>query len=140
MDDLIWFCNGSQLPPVFIAAVAHWQFEMIHPFADGNGRTGRALIHYVLARRGLVGKPTVPISAILIQDKARCIASLDSGRHIGPPNSPERLAGITQWAGHLSESLIHAAEYGERLKEATALLQCVDAAASRAFDPGDPPQ
>ena len=120
MDDLIWFCNGSQLPPVFIAAVAHWQFETIHPFADGNGRTGRALIHYVLARRGLVGKPTVPISAILIQDKARYIASLDSGRHVGPPNSPERLAGMARWAGHLSESLIHAAEYGERLKEATA--------------------
>ena len=41
------------LPAVAQAAIAHAQFETIHPFVDGNGRTGRALIHVVLRRRGL---------------------------------------------------------------------------------------
>ena len=120
MDDLVRFCNESEMSPVFVAALAHWQLETVHPFADGNGRTGRALIHYVLARRGLVGKPTVPVSAILVKDKARYISALDSARHLGPPNSPERLPGIARWAEHFSESLVHACEYGERLKAATA--------------------
>ncbi|MYG94011.1 MAG: Fic family protein [Acidimicrobiia bacterium] len=123
MEDLVWFCNNSEMAPVFAAALAHWQFETVHPFADGNGRTGRALIHYVLARRGMVGKPTVPISAILVQDKARYISSLDTARHLGPPNSPERLDGIARWAKHFAESLVHACDYGERLKAATSAVR-----------------
>ena len=53
MDDLVAFMNRTDLPPVVQAAIAHAQFETIHPFADGNGRVGRALIHVVLRRRGL---------------------------------------------------------------------------------------
>ena len=47
------FCNGDDLPAIAQAAVAHAQFETIHPFVDGNGRSGRALIHVILRRRGL---------------------------------------------------------------------------------------
>ena len=122
MDDLVRFCNRSELPPVFAAALAHWQFETIHPFADGNGRTGRALIHYVLARRGLIGQTTAPTSAILLQDKARYISALDTARHLGPPDSPERLDGIARWAEHLAETVNHACDYGNRLKAATAAV------------------
>src|SRR3984957_7846455 len=53
LDDLCAFCNTDAVPAVAQAAIAHAQFETIHPFADGNGRTGRALIHLVLRRRGL---------------------------------------------------------------------------------------
>src|SRR6266496_6004418 len=53
LRDLVAFANRTDLPPVVQAAVAHAQFETIHPFADGNGRVGRALIHVVLRRRGL---------------------------------------------------------------------------------------
>lgn len=45
LDDLLAFCNDPGLPPVAKAAIAHAQFESIHPLADGNGRTGRALVH-----------------------------------------------------------------------------------------------
>ncbi|HLA81621.1 MAG TPA: Fic family protein, partial [Thermoleophilia bacterium] len=45
LDDLCRFCNSDALPVLVQAAIAHAQFETIHPFADGNGRTGRALIH-----------------------------------------------------------------------------------------------
>lgn len=53
LEDLCAFCNSDSLPAVAQAAIAHAQFETIHPFVDGNGRTGRALIHVVLRRRGL---------------------------------------------------------------------------------------
>ena len=45
LEDLVSFLNSSDFPPVAQAAIAHAQFETIHPFADGNGRIGRALIH-----------------------------------------------------------------------------------------------
>ena len=51
LDDLCAFCNDDALPAVAQAAIAHAQFETIHPFVDGNGRTGRALIQVVLKRR-----------------------------------------------------------------------------------------
>ena len=51
LEDLCAFCNTDALPAVAQAAMAHAQFETIHPFVDGNGRTGRALIHVILRRR-----------------------------------------------------------------------------------------
>ena len=51
LDDLMAFCNQDMLPALAQAAIAHAQFETIHPFVDGNGRTGRVLLHLVLRRR-----------------------------------------------------------------------------------------
>lgn len=65
MDDLCAFCNSDQTPSLFQAAIAHAQFETIHPFDDGNGRAGRALIHIVLRRRGLAARVVPPISVAL---------------------------------------------------------------------------
>jgi hypothetical protein len=53
LHDLLDYVNGDDHPALVQAAIAHAQFETIHPFADGNGRTGRALIHVILRRRGL---------------------------------------------------------------------------------------
>jgi Fic family protein len=52
LEDLSAFCNRVDLPPMLQAAVAHAQYETIHPFMDGNGRAGRALIGMILIRRG----------------------------------------------------------------------------------------
>src|SRR5437879_7913220 len=51
--DLCAVCDDEGLPPLVQAAIAHAQFETIHPFDDGNGRTGRALVQIILRRRGL---------------------------------------------------------------------------------------
>src|SRR5699024_7182954 len=65
MDDLVEYINGAAHSPLVQAALAHAQFETIHPFADGNGRVGRTLIHTVLTRRGLTTDSILPVSMVL---------------------------------------------------------------------------
>jgi Fic family protein len=68
LDDLCEFVNRDDLPAVAQAAIAHGQFETIHPFPDGNGRVGRCLIHAILRRRGLAPRYVPPISLVLATD------------------------------------------------------------------------
>lgn len=68
MRDLMDFVDRTDVPVLAQAAIAHAQFETIHPFPDGNGRTGRALIHAMLHRGGLTQNLTVPVSAGLLRD------------------------------------------------------------------------
>lgn len=65
MADLAAFCDRTDLPTLAQAAIAHGQFETIHPFVDGNGRVGRCLISAVLSRRGLARRVVVPVSLVL---------------------------------------------------------------------------
>jgi Fic family protein len=65
LQDLAAFIDRDDLPAVQQAALAHAQFETIHPFPDGNGRVGRCLIHVVLRRRGLAPHYVPPISLVL---------------------------------------------------------------------------
>ena len=90
LEDLCAFCNDDPLPAVAQAAVAHAQFETIHPFADGNGRTGRALIHVVLRRRGLAPRVLAPVSLILATWSREYVEALDATRHVGDPGAPKR--------------------------------------------------
>lgn len=66
MDDLITFANRDDLPALVQAAIAHAQFESIHPFTDGNGRIGRALINTILRRRGATNRVVVPLASALV--------------------------------------------------------------------------
>jgi len=65
MQDLIAFSNREDLPVLVQAAVAHAQFENIHPFVDGNGRIGRALVSMILRRRSVSKVVTIPLAAAL---------------------------------------------------------------------------
>lgn len=66
--DMLSFIGRDDVPVLAQAAIAHAQFETIHPFADGNGRTGRALVQAMLRGKGLVRTATAPISAGLLRD------------------------------------------------------------------------
>jgi Fic family protein len=66
--DLVRFTQRHDIPVLVHAAIAHAQFETTHPFPDGNGRTGRALIHAMLRAKGLTRKVTVPVSAGLLSE------------------------------------------------------------------------
>ncbi|MDR2538829.1 MAG: Fic family protein [Bifidobacteriaceae bacterium] len=80
LEDWVKFANREDLHPLFSAAVAHAQFENIHPFIDGNGRTGRALIQVMLKRGGVLRHSTFPVSAGLLHDLPGYIAALSAYR------------------------------------------------------------
>ena len=76
MDDLVRFVARSDVHQVVHAALAHAQFETIHPYADGNGRVGRLLIHALLD----AGEVPVPVAHGLLHDPAGYVAGLTSYR------------------------------------------------------------
>ncbi|MHA3685426.1 Fic family protein [Leucobacter sp. HY1908] len=92
MADLVRFCARTDVPVLAHAALAHAQFETIHPFPDGNGRTGRALLHSMLRHGGLTRNVTVPVSAGLLSDTDRYFRALTSYREGDP--SPIILAFV----------------------------------------------
>lgn len=99
IEDLCAFCNTDDLPTVAQAAVAHAQFETIHPFVDGNGRTGRVIIHLVLRRRGLAARVLAPVSLVLATLTRDYIGGLTAFRYIGSPNSSDAAVGTNAWLG-----------------------------------------
>ncbi len=80
ISDLLAFMDRDDVPLLAHAAIAHAQFETIHPFPDGNGRTGRALIHAQLRHKGLTRNVTLPVSAGLLTDTAAYFAALTAYR------------------------------------------------------------
>jgi Fic family protein len=80
IDDLCDFIGRTDMPVFIQAMVMHAQFETIHPFPDGNGRVGRALIHAMLRRDGLTKAATLPISAGIVSQKHRYIEALTAYR------------------------------------------------------------
>lgn len=80
LDDLLTFADRADMPALLQIAVAHAQFETIHPFVDGNGRTGRALVQVMLRASGIVSHTTVPLSAGLLTDLELYFAALGTFR------------------------------------------------------------
>ncbi|HXN56835.1 MAG TPA: Fic family protein [Myxococcales bacterium] len=111
MDDLVAFMNRTELPPVVQAAIAHAQFETIHPFADGNGRVGRALIHVVLRRRGLASRYVPPVSLVLAADAKEYISGLTAFRQDRPAD------WILLFARAIERAASTASELVKRLSE-----------------------
>ncbi|WP_402840086.1 Fic family protein [Microbacterium sp. GXS0129] len=66
IDDLVAFAGRRDVPALVSTAITHAQFETIHPFTDGNGRTGRALAQALLRNRGVTRNVAVPVSAGLL--------------------------------------------------------------------------
>jgi Fic family protein len=113
MDDLVAFVNRADLSPVVQAAIAHAQFETIHPFADGNGRVGRALIHVVLRRRGLAPSYVPPVSLVLAADARAYVSGLTHYR--------EGRSG--DWIDLFATAIGRAAEKATDLAARLAVLQ-----------------
>lgn len=102
LDDLCAFVEDVALPPLVQAAIAHAQFETIHPFEDGNGRTGRALVQVVLRRRGLTPAFVPPISVVLARDKDRYLKGLTLFREDRVADWIELFAAATAEAATLA--------------------------------------
>ncbi len=80
MRDLMEFVHRADVPPLVQAAIAHAQFETIHPFPDGNGRTGRALVQAMLRNARTTTNVTVPVSAGLLHNVDGYFAALNAYR------------------------------------------------------------
>ncbi len=115
LSDLCGFCNEDNLPAVAQAAIAHARFETIHPFADGNGRVGRALVHMILRRRGLATNVSIPVSLVLGSIANEYVRGLDATRYDGDADSPQAFEGINLWiaifAGACRNAVARASEF-----------------------------
>lgn len=112
MDDLVEYLNRDDLPAVAQAAIAHAQFETIHPFIDGNGRVGRSLIHVVLRRRGIAPRFVPPVSVVLAARPDAYVTGLEGFRS----------DGLEAWCAAFAEATERAAVLGKEISRDTAAL------------------
>jgi Fic family protein len=115
IDDLLTYANTSGDLPVVQAAIIHAQFETIHPFNDGNGRVGRALLHGLFKRAGLIDGGVIPLSTALRNDVPGYIDALTSYRYDGEDRAPalntyvERFLSFVEIATASAERFVDAA-------------------------------
>ncbi len=119
MDDLVDAINYSDLPPVLKASLVHAQFETIHPFPDGNGRVGRALILISLGRSGATNGMPLPISHALLDNRQSYYnALLRYQRFTGDEDDPERSRDLEGVALLMADSAHLAAEQTRKVSAA----------------------
>jgi Fic family protein len=99
MRELLAWWNGpsTEWSPVLTSAILHYQFEEIHPFADGNGRTGRMLALCELYRRGFDTHHIFSIDEFFWEDRGRYYASLAS--------VPRQGGDLTGWLEYTTEGV-----------------------------------
>jgi Fic family protein len=123
LEDLCEFCNGEELPAIAQAALAHAQFETIHPFIDGNGRTGRALIHVILRRRGLAPVVVPPVSLVLATWSKDYVNGLTATRYRSDASSQEAVDGLDYWVGVFAAAMTRAVAEAETHEQRVAEVQ-----------------
>jgi len=99
MFELLEWWNGKayEISPVLSSAILHYRFEAIHPFADGNGRTGRALALWELYRRGFDTHHIFSVDEYYWEDRPRYYAALQAVRQTGEE--------LTDWLEYTTEGL-----------------------------------
>ena len=135
LEDLVAFASRRDVGPVAKAAIIHAQLETIHPFIDGNGRTGRTLIHKVLRDEGALTYATLPVSAGLLHNidayldsiagyqqgdiagvVSQLAEALELSCQVGYRASRELDATMEEWESTMTE------RRGSRIRELPALL------------------
>lgn len=92
-----WNKESTKLSPVLSSAILHYRFEDIHPFADGNGRTGRALALWELYRRGFDSQHIFSVDEYYWEDRPAYYAALDAVRKAGE--------NLTGWLEYSAEGI-----------------------------------
>ncbi len=110
VGDLVRWINDDQLDAVTTAALAHAQFETIHPYGDGNGRLGRLLIGWILRRRGVIERLPPPISVLIARDPGGYLAGLHLFREIGSDDWVRWFANVATNAATASDEMVTAAQ------------------------------
>ena len=118
VEDLVDAVNQSSRSPLLQAAVVHTQFEILHPFSDGNGRTGRALIHLVLRRSGL--SPAAcppPISSSLALRRRDYMHALSEASVVCGALDQIRSEALQPWVLFLADAAVEASGYARRVSD-----------------------
>ena len=92
-----WNKQSTELSPVLSSAILHYRFEDIHPFADGNGRTGRALALWELYRRGFDSHHIFSVDEYYWEDRPSYYAALNTVRVAG--------GDLTSWLEYCAEGV-----------------------------------
>lgn len=106
MADLTVFMRRADIPPLAHMAIAHAQFETIHPFSDGNGRTGRALVQAMARHLNVTRVITAPISAGLLRDTESYFGALDNFRSGDAGPIVEQFVGASLFAADRGTVLV----------------------------------
>ncbi|WP_394833948.1 Fic family protein [Pendulispora rubella] len=107
LHDLFRFAERLDIPPIVQAAIAHAQLETIHPFTDGNGRVGRALIHVILRRRAVITRSLVPVSTVLLSEPEDYFSGLTRYRE----------GDLDTWVSDFARAVIVSARHGDILAD-----------------------
>ena len=107
LEDIITFARRDDVGTIAKAALVHAQFETVHPFIDGNGRTGRTLLHRILKQEGVLGSATLPVSAGLLHNIDRYLESITRYQEGDPLSVIEELLDALELALALGEMVAH---------------------------------
>ena len=113
LEDLVRFLERADVPPVAQAAIAHAQFETIHPFVDGNGRVGRCLIQIVLRRTGVAPRFVPPVSIVLAAHPTSYVGGLVNFRE----------GRVADWIESFADACLTAATDAANLANEVSSLQ-----------------
>lgn len=105
LDDIVAFSKRRDINPIAKAAISHAQFETVHPFIDGNGRTGRALLHKML-RNDDVLFSTLPISAGLLHDIDNYMSAIKDYQNGNPIAIVEQIVLALEKASVLARACV----------------------------------
>jgi Fic family protein len=106
LEDLGAFAARDDVDRIAKAALVHAQFEGIHPFADGNGRVGRCIVHTLLRADGVTTRTTVPVSTVLLSERDGYFAALAAYQRDGD---------VDAWVTHFAQAAARAAKVSEAL-------------------------
>jgi Fic family protein len=121
MKELVDWINPSldELSPVLVAGIAQFQFEHIHPFLDGNGRTGRLLSTLILYKTGYDFKRLFTLSAYYDKNRPAYYAALQSVRK----NRMDMTGWIEYFVNGLKSQMIDVKSKGEKIIKKETLLE-----------------
>ena len=124
LEDLIVYLRGEEHPPLLQAAVAHAQFETVHPFGDGNGRAGRAVLYGVLKHRCVPDGMMPPVSLALSRNRDAYLDALaEFQTYVGDADHPRRSEALARWLEVLADAVQRSSAAVARYQQAIGTLQ-----------------
>lgn len=119
IEDLLDYLQRFGEHPLLLAAISHVQFETIHPFEDGNGRVGRAIVHAILERGGVVRSGLLPVSTVIRTREREYVQRLGAFRTDDPEAA---VVALNDWVRFFVDVSAEACDHVVRIQERVRAL------------------